>query len=69
MNERPDPDPAAPHGTDEDVTTDNELLRLAGVDIDRFLTLSDYEQRLVLKMAELLVNAGRRAAPDDDQAG
>lgn len=62
-------DPAAPRGSDEDIVADLELLRLAGFDIDRFLSLSDFEQRLVLKMAEQLVNADRRAAPEDDQAG
>jgi hypothetical protein len=69
MNDGPAPDPAAPRGPDQEIVADHELLRLAGIDIDRFLTLSDFEQRLVLKMAEQLVNADRRAAPGDDQAG
>jgi hypothetical protein len=68
MKDDPVPDPQAPRASEEEIVADLELLRLAGFDIDRFLTLSDYEQRLVLKMAEQLVNADRRAAPDD-QAG
>jgi len=69
MNDPPPEDPAAPRDTNEDIVADFELLRLAGVDIDRFLALSDFEQRLVLKMAEQLVNADRRAASGEDQAG
>jgi len=68
MSETPS-HPAAPRASEEEVVADLELLRLAGFDIDRFVTLSDYEQRLVLKMAEQLVNADRRAAPEPDQAG
>jgi hypothetical protein len=60
--------PPGSRGTDEEIVADHALLRLAGFDLDRFLALSDFEQRLVLKMAEQLVNADRRAAPDD-QAG
>jgi hypothetical protein len=62
--ERPVPPPAS-----EEVVAEAELLRLAGIDMAHFLTLSDFEQRLVLKMAEQLVNAERRAeeTKSDDQ--
>jgi hypothetical protein len=46
---------------DQEVVAEHELIRLAGFDLDHFLTLSEVEQRLVLKMAERLVNAERRA--------
>ena len=65
MSDDPVPEPEAPRATKEEIVADLELLRRAGVDIDRFLALSDFEQRLVLKMAEQLVNADRRAVPDD----
>jgi hypothetical protein len=69
MSDDPVPEPRAPRATNEEIVADLELLRRAGVDIDRFLALSDFEQRLVLKMAEQLVNAERRAEPEADQAG
>lgn len=69
MNDTPPSDPKAPRASEEEIVADLELLRLAGFDVDRFMTLSDYQQRLVLKMAEQLVNADRRAAPGEDQAG
>ena len=55
--------PARPSDRLVDIVADQELLRLAGIDIDRYLALSDFEQRLVLKLAEQLVDAGRRADP------
>jgi hypothetical protein len=71
MAERAPDDPAVPRRTVKEIVADHDLLRLARFDVERFLTLVDFEQRLMLKMAEQLVNADRRAAPDgaDDQAG
>lgn len=47
----------------EEIVADDELLRLAGIDAARFAALSDFEKRLVLKMAEQLVDAARSSAP------
>ena len=55
---------ARPGEPRSDIITDHELLRRAGIDIDRFLALPDFAQRLTLKLAERLVDAGRRADPD-----
>jgi len=49
---------------DEDIVAEHELIRRAGFDLDHYLTLSDHQQRLVLKMAERLVDAARRTEPD-----
>jgi len=62
--ERPAPKP------EDEIVAEPELLRLAGIDMARFLALSDFEQRLVLKMAAQLVDAQRRAeTPEDDAQG
>ena len=47
---------------------DHELVTRAGFDLDYFLSLPEFEQRLVLKMAERLVDAEHRAADQDDGA-
>lgn len=47
----------------KEVVAEAELLRLAGIDAARFAALSDFEQRLTLKMAEKLVNAASQARP------
>jgi len=60
--ERPAPKP------DEEIVAEPELLRLAGIDMARFLALSDFEQRLVLKMAAQLVDAQRRAETPDEKS-
>jgi hypothetical protein len=52
-----DPEPRS----HRDIVTEHELIQLAGFDLDHYLSLSEVEQRLVLKMAEHLVNAERRA--------
>ena len=52
-----------PPGGEPEIVADFELLRLAGFDIERFVTLPEFEQRLVLKMAAQLVNAERRSKP------
>jgi hypothetical protein len=54
-------DPEPKPGGDHDIVGEHELIQLAGFDLDHYLTLSEVEQRLVLKMAEHLVNAERRA--------
>ena len=46
---------------DEPALPDLELIRRAGFDLDHFLSLPEFEQRLVLKMAERLIDAARRA--------
>lgn len=51
-------------GGDEDIVAAHELIRLAGFDLDRYLSLPEHQQRLVLKTAEQLINAQRRAAPE-----
>jgi hypothetical protein len=55
----------APKPHEQDIVVEHELLRLAGIDIERFRGLSDFEQRLVLRMAAQLVNADRRAQTDE----
>jgi hypothetical protein len=40
---------------------DLDIIKRAGFDPDYFLSLPDFEQRLVLKMAERLLDAARRA--------
>jgi hypothetical protein len=57
------PSPTPPR-SDEDIVAEHELIRLAGFDLDHYLTLPEHQQRLVLKTAEQLVNAQRRAAPE-----
>lgn len=54
----------APRRRDEDIVAEHELIRLAGFDLAHYLSLPDYQQRLVLKTAEQLVNAARRANPE-----
>jgi hypothetical protein len=54
-----DPEPV-PHGHHE-IVAEHELIQLAGFDLDHYRSLSEVQQRLVLKMAEHLVNAERRA--------
>lgn len=61
MSDNPTPRAAPP-----DIVHDLELLRLAGIDLDYYQALSEFDQRMVLKMAERLVNADRRAG---DQTG
>ena len=51
---------------DEEIVLEHELIVRAGFDLERYLGLSEHEQRMVLKMAEHLVNAARRA---EDQGG
>jgi len=51
-------------GRDEDIVAEHELIRLAGFDLEQYLTLPEHQQRLVLKTAEQLVDAQRRAEPD-----
>jgi hypothetical protein len=58
MSEAGDPPPEL--GGDESLP-DLELIRRAGFDLDHFLSLPEVEQRLVLKIAERLVDAARRA--------
>ena len=48
---------------DDDIVAEHELIRLAGFDLEQYLTLPEHQQRLVLKTAEQLVNASRRAEP------
>ncbi|HUK59482.1 MAG TPA: hypothetical protein VLV50_09650 [Stellaceae bacterium] len=59
MSEAPKPPPAA--GAEDKALPDLELVRRAGFDPDHFLSLPEVEQRMVLKMAERLVDAARRA--------
>ena len=49
---------------DEDIVAEHELIRRAGFDLEQYLTLPEHQQRLVLKTAEQLVDAQRRAEPD-----
>jgi hypothetical protein len=58
MSEPPKTPPAA---SEERALPDLELVRRAGFDLDHFLSLPEFEQRMVLKMAERLVDAARRA--------
>jgi hypothetical protein len=58
MSEAPKP-PAANAG-EETALPDLELVRRAGFDLEHFLALPEFEQRMVLKMAERLVDAARR---------
>ncbi len=51
-------------GRDEDIVAEHELIRRAGFDLEQYLALPEYQQRLILKTAEQLVDAQRRAAPD-----
>jgi hypothetical protein len=60
----PGPTPDAPRRPDEEIVAEHDIIRLAGFDLDHYLTLSDHEQRLVLKMAQHLLNAERRAEPE-----
>jgi len=48
-------------GSDDKALPDLELVRRAGFDLEHFLALPEFEQRMVLKMAERLVDAARRA--------
>lgn len=54
----------APRRKDEDIVAEHELIRLAGFDLEQYLGLPEHQQRLVLKTAEQLVNASRRAEPE-----
>jgi hypothetical protein len=58
--------PGRPPAAREDIVGEHELLRLAGIDIDFYQRLSEVDRRKVLKMAEQLVDAHRRA---DGQSG
>jgi hypothetical protein len=66
MSEPSIPPDARPPAARQDIVAEHELLRLAGIDLDYYQTLSEFDRRMVLKMAERLVNADRRAA---DQTG
>lgn len=59
----PAPSPT-PRREDEDIVAEHELIRLAGFDLDHYLSLPEHQQRLVLKTAEQLVDAQRRATPE-----
>jgi hypothetical protein len=54
-------EPKSPPEPDEGTPPDLELIRRAGFDPQQFLALPEFEQRLVLKMAERLLDAARRA--------
>jgi hypothetical protein len=64
VSERDDQRPAAGARPDQDIVAEHELIRRAGFDLDYYLGLSDHDQRLVLKMAERLVDAARRTEPE-----